>query len=156
MGQSTSSLSRRARRASDPSGNAARMREVQRLFDELALALNESDPERVARVWQAPALVLADGLERMMGSLDELRSAFSRARVQYRDRGIESTRAEMVRIDWPTQEIALVEVHWPHLDHEGREIGGERSTFTLRREDGALKIRAVVVHGEDVGQAPTA
>jgi hypothetical protein len=155
MGQSTSSLGR-ARRT-DPGGSAKRQREVQSLFDEFARALTSGDGELIARLWEAPAFVVGDGVARGVASLDEVRDFFRTAKDHYNERGIIDTRADMVRTDWPTKQIALVEIHWPYFDTDGKEIGGERSTYTLRRDEhGALKIRAVVMHGEDTGQAATA
>jgi hypothetical protein len=107
----------------------------------------------VATLWEAPAFVLGDGMSRVVATLEEVSGFFGGAKAQYNERGITDTRAELVRVDWPTKQIVLVEVHWPHLDASGREIGGERSTYTLRRDaEGALKIRAVVMHGEEAGQ----
>ncbi|PCC74844.1 hypothetical protein SAMN02745121_05977 [Nannocystis exedens] len=38
-------------------------------------------------------------------------------------------------------------MYWPYVDREGREVGHERSTYALRRDDsGALRIRAVLAH----------
>lgn len=156
MGHSTSSLGRRARH-SDPLGVIGRKREVQALFDDLAKALTTADRDRIAAHWEVPAFVLGDGTAHAVSSLDEVRALFGTVRTQYNERGVIDTRANLVRVDWPTREMAIVEIHWPYLDVDGKEVGGERATYTLRRDaHGTLKIRAVVLHGEEQGHAATA
>ena len=96
-------------------------------------------------------------MSRAVTSIDDVRTFFGAAREQYNEHGVTDTRAELVRVEWLTPQIATVEVHWPHLDAKGNEIGGERSTYTLRRDEhGALKIRVAVMLGEDTPHPATA
>lgn len=156
MGQSTSSLGRRATR-SDPGGSGRRTRDVQALFDLFAHALTVGDGAAIAGLWETPAFVLGDGTVRCVSSPSEVQRLFTAVKKRYVERAVTGTRAEVVRLEWLTKQMAMVEIHWPHLDVHGKEVGGEHSTYALRRDEhGALKIRAVFIQGEELGQTATA
>jgi len=122
---------------------------IQDFLDQLGRALTSGDGSAAAGLWAAPALVIGDDMERAIASVDELVAWFGGAKAQYNARGIVETRAEIVRLTWPTERMAIVEVRWPYFDAHGDEIGDETSTYTLRRDDaGALKLRVAVMHGE--------
>ena len=79
----------------------------------------------------------------------ELQDVFGGAKAQYNARGITDTRPDILRLDWLTDRLAIVEVRWPYLTADGDEVGEETSTYVIRREpDGQLAIRATVMHGE--------
>jgi hypothetical protein len=41
-----------------------------------------------------------------------------------------------------------VEVRWPYLDEQGKEVGEETSTYALRRDEtGILKLQTAIMHG---------
>ena len=49
-----------------------------------------------------------------------------------------------------TPKVVLVTVRFPWIDKSGNEIGGETSTYTLKRDTtGALRVRASVMHGAE-------
>jgi hypothetical protein len=55
-------------------------------------------------------------------------------------------------LQWATKRTAIVEVRFPWIDAEGNEVGGEKSTYTLRRDDtGMLRARVVIMHGVEEG-----
>ena len=125
---------------------------IQVLFDAMARGLVAGDGGAVAGMWRAPALVLGEGDERLVGSDAEIRSFFGSAREQYNQRGIGDTRADVQRLEWLNPSIALVEVRWPYLDGKGNELGGETSTYLLKRDDsGNFKLRVAVMHGSAEG-----
>ena len=116
-------------------------------FDRLASALGRGDAASIAAAWEAPALVVSDGGVHLVASRGEVESFFAGARDQYISRGIAATRAEIVRVSWLGERTALAEVRWPQLDEKGRELGDERTTYTLRINDaGELQIRAAIAH----------
>jgi hypothetical protein len=116
-------------------------------FDRLGVALSSGDAATIAASWDAPALVVGDGGVHAVGSTKEVESFFSGAREQYTARGIMATRAEIVRVSWVGTRTALAEVRWPLLDEKNRELGEERTTYTLRTDDsGELKIRVALTH----------
>lgn len=122
---------------------------IQDFLDQLGRALTSGDGSAAAALWAAPALVIGDDMERAIASTDELVAWFGGAKAQYNARGIVETRAEIVRLTWPTDRMAIVEVRWPYFDASGDEIGDETSTYTLRRDDsGVLRLRVAVMHGE--------
>jgi hypothetical protein len=122
--------------------------EVQALLDRFARAVTSGDGRTIATMWDVPALVLGDQESRAVSAAAEVEQFFGGAKEQYNARGITDTRGEIVRLDWPTERIAIVEVRWPYLDARGNEVGEETSTYTLRRDDsGELKVRVAVMHG---------
>ena len=135
-----------------PTGDA----DVQATLDGLAQALTSGDGAAAGGAWQAPALVLGDAHELAVSKPQEFEQFFGGARAQYNERGVTDTRADVQRLEWLTGRIALATVRWPHLDAQGREVGSETSTYVLRRDDdGALKLRVAIMHGEEAG-APSA
>jgi hypothetical protein len=122
---------------------------VRALLVGLAHALTSGDGKRAAATWATPALVIADDLALTVTSHDELQEVFGGAKAQYNARGIADTRPDILRLDWVTDRLVIVEVRWPYLAADGDEIGEETSTYVIRREpDGRLAIRASVMHGE--------
>jgi ketosteroid isomerase-like protein len=125
-----------------------RREEVQRFLDRMGRAVTSGDGRTVAGMWEVPALVLEDERVMAIQSSQEIKQFFGGAKEQYNARGITDTRAEIVRLDWATAKIAMVEVRWPYLDAKGSVHGEERSTYTLRRDEaGTLKLRVAVMHG---------
>ena len=123
---------------------------VQEFLDGMGQALTAGDAEAVADMWQAPAYVLGDDLAQTVMEHAELVQFFSGAREQYNARGITDTHPDIVRLDEITDRIVCVRVRWPWIDDKGREIGGETSTYTLRRDGGEeWKVRIAVMHGAD-------
>ncbi|HXU01218.1 MAG TPA: hypothetical protein VN903_09515 [Polyangia bacterium] len=122
---------------------------VRALLAQLARALTSGDGKAAAAMWATPALVLGDDLALTVSSRADLQEVLGGAKAQYDARGIADTRAEILRLDWVTARLAIVEVRWPYLSAAGDEIGEETSTYVIRREpDGRLAIRASVMHGE--------
>ena len=123
--------------------------EIQSFLDRMARAITSGDGPAVAALWETPALVVGNDKVMPVSSSNELEQFFGGAKEQYNARGITDTRAEILHLEWPTDRIAIVEVRWPHLDANGEIKGSETSTYTLRRDDdGTLKLRTVVMHGE--------
>jgi len=124
--------------------------EVQNFLDEMAEGLTRGDAAAVAKLWEAPAFVLGDDEVHAVASQEAVRQFFAGARDQYNQMGVTDTHAEIQMLDWLTDRIALVEVRWPWLDGRGREIGGETSTYVLRRDDrGNLRLRTAIMHGAE-------
>lgn len=152
-------MSSQTNTVSDQGEGAAARRPSERAFDEdsvlidlferLAVALSTGDARTVAALWEAPALVVGHGAVIAVSSVSEVETFFASAREQYTSRGICATRAEIVRVQWVGLRTAIAEVRWPMLDEQNREVGDERSTYTLRaNDDGELKIRVTVAHTE--------
>lgn len=125
---------------------------VQALLDEFAEAITSGDGDTVAELWAVPALVISDDDVKPISRLAEVGAFFSGAKEQYNAKGITDTRAEILELTWPTENVAIVEVRWPHLDKKGKEIGEESSTYVLRRDpEGAFKVQAVIMQGASEG-----
>jgi ketosteroid isomerase-like protein len=122
---------------------------VRALLARLARALTSGDGKAAAAMWATPALVLGDDMALTVSSSVDLQEVFGGAKAQYNARGITETRPDILRLDWVTSRLAIVEVRWPYLTAEGDEVGEETSTYIIRREpNGRLAIRATVMHGE--------
>lgn len=117
-------------------------------LDRLAGALTKGDGRKVASMWAVPALVIADDGVQAVSSLEEVERFFSGAKEQYNARGITDTHADIQRLEWATDRIAVVDVRWPYLDSRGNEMGEEASTYILRRDDaGDLKLHLALMRG---------
>ncbi len=122
--------------------------EVQHFLDRMGRGVTSGDGRTVAAMWEVPALVLGDDHAMSIGTAHEIEQFFGGAKEQYNAKGITDTRAEIVRLEWATPKIAIVQVRWPYLDAQGNVHGEERSTYTLRRDEaGNLKLRVAVMHG---------
>ena len=122
---------------------------VREVLDRLAGAVTAGDARAAARLWGTPALVLGDGMAWSVGTRSEIEDFFAGAKQQYNARGIVDTRPDILRLEWLTDRIAVVEVRWPYIDVSGDEIGAESSTYIVRREDdGEIMIRATIMQGE--------
>jgi len=146
-------MAREEIRASGGAATAELFREgdaaVQDFLDRFAGALTAGDVATVASLWATPALVLGDPMAQVVGSRQEIEHFFGGAKDEYNKRGITGTRADIQRLEWATERIAIVTVRWPYLDSRGRERGEESSTYILRRDDqGDLKLHAAVMRGE--------
>ncbi|MDC0674322.1 hypothetical protein [Nannocystis radixulma] len=129
--------------------NQERDQEVDAFFTILGHALVEGDSLTVATLYETPALLLADAGVQAIARREEVERFFAGGRAQYTDRGVTSTRADVEQREWLGERVVLVRVRWPYHDSSGREVGNERSTYALRRDDeGALRIRAVLAHNE--------
>jgi len=124
-------------------------RGVRALLARLAHALTSGDGRAAAATWATPALVLGDDIALTVKSSADLQEVFGGAKAHYNARGITDMRPDVLRLDWVTARLAIVEVRWPYLTATGDEIGEDISTYVIRREpDGRLAIRAAVMHGE--------
>jgi ketosteroid isomerase-like protein len=123
-------------------------RSIQEFLDRYATALSAGDGKAIAALWEMPALVVDDHGVIPVGKAEEVEQFFTAAHADYNQRGITSTRAEIVRLEWPTDRIAQVDVRWIMLDASGHERGDESTTYTLRRDDaGNLRLRCAVTRG---------
>jgi hypothetical protein len=123
---------------------------VQAYLDRFAEALTAGDGEAIAAMWHTPAFVLGADRAHVVNSPEEVAEFFGGAREQYSAMGVTDTKAEIVRLDEVNDRLVMVRVHWPWLDAEGNEVGGETSTYTLSREkDEDWKLRVAVMHGQE-------
>jgi hypothetical protein len=141
-----------AAHASEHPPDVRRDTSVQSFLDKLGRAVTSGDGAAAARLWTTPGFVVGDDMVRAIATSDEVAAFFGGAKEEYNRRGIVDTRAEIVRLTWPTDRLAIVEVRWPYLDAKGDEVGDETSTYTLRRDDdGELRLVVALMHGEGNG-----
>lgn len=121
---------------------------VQEYLDHFATALTAGDGKTIATMWGVPALVVSDQGARAVSTLKEVELFFGGAKEQYHARGVTDTRAEIQRLEWASDRLAIVDVRWPWIDNSGKERGEESSTYTLRVDElGKLKMHVAVMHG---------
>lgn len=130
--------------------------EVQDLLDRYSRALTSGDGAAASSMWEMPAYVIGPDIVMAIDQLQTIAHFFGEAKDAYHAQGIESTRPEILDEEWIGDRLVVVRVRWPYLDATGREIGAERSDYTLRRVDGGrLAIRCVLMRGvEGSGVAP--
>lgn len=121
---------------------------VRDFLNRLARALTSGDAHTVATMWAVPALVIGNDRVQAVNSLQEVEQFFSGAKEQYNKRGITDTRPDILRLEWATDRIVVVDVRWPYLNDRGEEKGEEASTYILRRDDtGNLKLHVALMRG---------
>ena len=134
-----------ARRKFGPADRAA----VQDYLDRFATAMTSGDTKTVAGLWGVPAFVIGPNEARVVQSEAEVEEFFAGAKDMYNQRGIMDTRAEILDLDWVSENLVIVTVRWPYLDQNEKEVGEESSSYTLLRgEDGGFKVRVVTMRGE--------
>src|SRR5690606_26625013 len=110
----------------------------------------EGASDAIARMWEIPALVIADEFVQDITDKNELHALFAGSREHYNSAGVTDTQPQIVRLDEITDRVVVARVRWPWLDDDGREMGAECSTYCLRRDAmGAWKIRAAIMHGAE-------
>lgn len=130
--------------------------EVQDLLDRYAKALTSGDAQAAAAMWEVPAYVIGPDAALAVDQPTLISQFFGEAKDAYNAQGIESTRPEILDEEWIGDRLVVVRIRWPYLDATGREVGAERSDYTLRRDrNGALVIRCVLMRGvEGAGLSP--
>ena len=120
--------------------------EIERFLLEYADALAAADGERVADLWELPALVMSDEGTHLVTERREVVEFFSAAATQYREVGIASTRPEHLAVEHLSDRLTSADVRWLGIDAEGRPTEHrELSTYLLRTgEDGRLRIQVAV------------
>jgi ketosteroid isomerase-like protein len=123
---------------------------VQEYLDRFATAMTSGDTKTMARLWGVPAFVVGAEMAKVVQSEDEVEEFFSGAKAMYAERGIMDTRADIEDLDWISEDLVIATVRWPYLDQNEKELGAERSSYTLLRgEDGSYKVRAITMRGEE-------
>lgn len=126
--------------------------EVQEVLDQIAVAITAGDGDAVAALWETPGFIIGPTMDMVLADDAAIAKLFASGREQYAAMGVVDTRAEILDLEWigPDRKLCVVKVVWPYLDASGREVGAERSDYTLRRdESGALKVREILMRGVD-------
>lgn len=124
--------------------------EIQDLLNTIARAITAGDGETVAKLYEVPAFVVGDMMAIAVESHEQVAAFYAGGKEQYNQRGITDTRADIIDIEKLGEKTIQVQVRWPYLDDAGKEVGGEKSDYILRRDDnGKLRIRAVLMRGEE-------
>lgn len=122
---------------------------VQEYLDRFATAMTTGDTKTMSKLWGVPAFVVGANMAKVVQSDDEVEEFFAGAKDLYNERGIMDTRAEIEDLDWISEDLVVATVRWPYLDQNEKELGAERSSYTLfRGEDGSYKVRVVTLRGE--------
>jgi hypothetical protein len=130
--------------------------EVQDLLDRYAKALASGNSAAAAAMWEVPAYVIGPDTVLAIDRSELISQFFGEVKDAYHAQGIESTQPEILDEEWVGDRLVVVRIRWPYLDASGREVGAERSDYTLRRDrSGALVIRCVLMRGvEGAGLEP--
>jgi hypothetical protein len=123
---------------------------IQDVLDRTAKAITSGDGATVAALWEVPAYVLGDDISMAVSSLEEAAKFLGGNKAQYNAIGVVDTRADIEHLEEIGKRLVSVRVRWPWLDAAGKEVGGETSTYVLRRNDaGEWKFRVAVMHGAE-------
>jgi hypothetical protein len=129
--------------------------EVQDLLDRYTKALTGGDGRAAAALWELPGYVIGPDVAIAFDRPPAIAAYFGTAKEAYNAKGIHGTRPEILEEEWIGDRLVVVRLRWPYLDAAGREVGAERSDYTLRRgDDGALAIRCVLMRGVEGVDAP--
>lgn len=128
----------------------ALVKEVQTFLDQFAAAVSENNGKAATNLWESPALVLGDTLAMQVQSDSQVKKMFSSAKKMMTERGVAETRAEILGLENLTPKVVMVTAHFDWINGAGEQVGGEATTFTLRRgDDGALRVKSSVMHGQE-------
>ena len=86
--------------------------DLRAFFEDYGRALSRCDLPAIAAAWEVPALVLADQGSVAVESSEQIQTFFGAAAQQYRDQGILSTTPQIARVEWVSELVAEVRVHW--------------------------------------------
>jgi ketosteroid isomerase-like protein len=126
----------------------ALVKEVQHFLDRFSAAVNTSDGEAATKLWETPALVVSDRSTMAVACDEQVAKMFGSAKDHLKSKGATDTRAEILGLEDLTPKVVLVTAHFDWLNGDGEEVGGETTTFTLRRDSqGALRVKSSVMHG---------
>jgi hypothetical protein len=129
--------------------------EVQDLLDRYAKAITGGDGDAAAAMWELPGYLIGPDLVMAIERPQQITQFFGEAKEAYNAYGIESTRPEILDEEWVGDRLVIVRVRWPYLDETRREVGAERSDYTLRRDNsGKLTIRSVLMRGIEGSGGP--
>ncbi len=118
-------------------------------FQNLGEALSAGNLENIKKCWALPFYALGDRMVKSVNTTDDFNNFFSGTNKEYNKRGIAEARPEVVRTQWLTDQIVVVQVRWPYINRSGTEIGEESSAYTLKLDqNGKFKIHMVTMLGE--------
>jgi hypothetical protein len=121
---------------------------VQEYLDRFAVAITSGDVSTIAALWETPAFVIDDRAAIPVSSIEEVEKFFAGAKDQYNAQGITKTNAEILDLDWVSNNLVVVRVRWPYQNDAGETLGAESSSYTLKRDnDGDFKMRVVLMRG---------
>jgi hypothetical protein len=123
-------------------------KEVEDFLARFSDAVVTANTRTLSELWAVPAFVLGEEMVRPIAAMKEIEEFFGGAKEQYNARGIKGTHADILRLEWVSDNLVIVDVRWPYIDEKGSELGEESSTYTLLRDkDGRLKLRIAVMRG---------
>jgi hypothetical protein len=110
--------------------------------------MTSGDTKTMTELWQIPAFVVGSTMTRVVQSPAEVEKFFAGSKDMYNERGITSTRAEILDLDWVADDLVTVRVRWPYLDAKGETRGEESSSYTLLRDEtGEFKLCVILMRG---------
>jgi hypothetical protein len=111
------------------------------MLDRLGKAVSSGDLKGVSACYAFPGLFLVGEEATVFEEPAQFEELFAKGREWYVDRGIVETRADILRFDPITDEIASVDIRWPGFDKNGTEIYSETSHYILQLADNEPLIR---------------
>lgn len=131
--------------------------EVQDLLDRYTRALTAGDGRTAASLWETPGYLIGPDLVLAVDHPEVISHFVEEAHESYNAYGIVTRWPEILDEEWLGDRLVIVRVRWPYVDAAGREVGAERSDYTIRRDNrGQLVIRSVLMRGvEGSGGQPS-
>jgi hypothetical protein len=135
-------------RVSARAGQAREQASVQAYLDKYSAALITGDAAALVRLWGVPAFVVGATEARVVQSESEVEQVCARVQELYAARGIVDNLAEILHLDWVSDDLVIAKVRWSHIDERERTVGEEACSYTLLRgEDGGFKARVLTMRG---------
>jgi hypothetical protein len=122
-----------------------RNEQIHEMLEGLGHALSEGDLPAIADAWEAPALVLGDEGAMPVADSEQVKRFFSQAVAWYHEHGMQSTRPEVMRVEFYSPRLAAVDVRWPAFDAQGARTSSELSHYMVHEgRDGKPRIQVAV------------
>lgn len=121
--------------------------DIDDFFAAMARATMAGDAKAARGIWGLPGLQASEEGMRTVGSESEVLRSFAEAKERASTRGAAGLRAEIKRVQWLAESLALVEVRWLFIGSRGEEVDDDSSTFVVHRdEEGSLRIHVALLH----------
>ncbi len=106
-------------------------------------AISTGQTDHIAQLWAIPSLVVSDFGTLSVTNAEQVKDFFTQAVKSYHEKGIMSTRPEVLRFEKLSDNLYSVDVSWPGYDANDEEIESSRefSRYILSHAtDGSLQI----------------
>lgn len=117
---------------------------VEEMLERLGKAVSDGNLPGISACYAFPAFFLIGEQVTVLNEALQLEELFAEGRRWYVSQGVETTKAEILRIDAMTETLLAIDVRWPGFNSGGQEIYSETSHYILQTVNGEPRIRVAL------------